>query len=234
MKRLSALVLSLVLVLALTTPALAELRRGDRGGEVRDLQELLLETGWLFAEPDGIYGRDTEAAVRRYQEYAGLPATGTADDATLTRLRADRATLFGEEPENGETEPPAHCVRADDGVFITLLECADHQALRAQAEALLGTGQAEDAQQACALWEEEIAALYDSWMQAAAPETRLNVIAARAAFLAYAERQRAALEALWPDDPQYMYWQLEEILHAQANRLCQLLWEFEGEGEEAQ
>ena len=233
MKRTTALILALALIILCASPALAELRRGSVGEPVRQLQQRLLECGWLFEEPDGAYGRNTEAAVRNYQAYAGLPETGVADDATLQRLETDWILLTGG-GENAEGDPPVNCVRIDEGVGVIREDCAEHQALHAQAEALLASGDADDAKQACALWESALANLYDRWLQAAAPADRLNVVAARATFLAFAENQRAALEALYKDDMQFVYRQMEALLHEQAARVCNLLWEIEGEGGEGQ
>ena len=83
LKRVLAL---LVLLCLLPVCSLAALRRGDKGEDVRSLQQMLVETGWLFEEPDGIFGRNTESAVKDYERYAGLPADGVADDRRLEAL----------------------------------------------------------------------------------------------------------------------------------------------------
>ena len=229
MKKRIALVLSLILLLMCALPALAEVRRGSRGEEVRELQQLLMDCGWLFEVPDGVFGRNTEAALMSYQNSVGLPVTGVADDATLSRLRYDRDALFGSTETEGD--PPVCCVRVDEGAVVTSVDCGAHQELRAKAEALL---EESDGEAACKLWTDELSALYDRWMQAAQPADRLNVIAARASFLAWADNQKAAMLALYKDDEQYAWWQYEALLHAQAGRVCQLLWALEGEGGEAQ
>ena len=78
MKRIARRALCILLLSALLAlPALAELRRGDTGEDVYDLQQILFESGWLFELPDGIFGRNTEEAVRNYQGYARLPQTGS-------------------------------------------------------------------------------------------------------------------------------------------------------------
>ncbi len=77
----------IILVLMLSTPlAMADLSRGDRGDEVVDLQQLLFEAGWLFELPDGIFGRNTEEAVMAFENYAGLPVDGIADDVMIYEL----------------------------------------------------------------------------------------------------------------------------------------------------
>lgn len=62
------------------------LRRGSRGPDVERLQRGLAQAG--FGVPrDGIFGANTEAAVRRYQQARGLVADGVVGPATWTALR---------------------------------------------------------------------------------------------------------------------------------------------------
>ena len=66
------------------------LRRNDRGDDVRTLQQLLVDQGYLNAGgADGIYGGGTEKAVTRFQEDQGLEPDGVAWPQTLKRLRHD-------------------------------------------------------------------------------------------------------------------------------------------------
>jgi peptidoglycan hydrolase-like protein with peptidoglycan-binding domain len=57
----------------------------ERGPEVARLQEALRRNGADIVS-DGLYGDGTRRAVESYQRQAGLPASGTADAATLARL----------------------------------------------------------------------------------------------------------------------------------------------------
>jgi peptidoglycan hydrolase-like protein with peptidoglycan-binding domain len=62
------------------------LQRGDQGERVRELQEKLTSAGFSTKGVDGIYGRDTELAVRGYQQANGLPVDGVAGEQTLLKL----------------------------------------------------------------------------------------------------------------------------------------------------
>ncbi len=44
--------------------------------------------------PDGIFGRETIAAVREYQQHNGIPVTGTADFRTWTAIYTAYAALI--------------------------------------------------------------------------------------------------------------------------------------------
>jgi hypothetical protein len=70
-------------------PALSErgqLDLNDRGRRVRALQRALNDLGYRAGQPDGVYGSQTVAAVRRFQREAGLPEDGIAGPRTLRAL----------------------------------------------------------------------------------------------------------------------------------------------------
>ena len=59
----------------------------DRGPAVRKLQELLRAAGNSI-EPDGVFGQQTEAAVRQFQSDHGLAADGVVGSRTWAVLRS--------------------------------------------------------------------------------------------------------------------------------------------------
>jgi N-acetylmuramoyl-L-alanine amidase len=63
-----------------------ELKRGDRGEEVKRMQKKL---GGLVT--DGIFGRNTQKALKDFQKKSGLPQTGVLDSVTYKEL-------YNEEP----------------------------------------------------------------------------------------------------------------------------------------
>lgn len=72
-------------------------RRGDRGPVVKDIQEKLRKLGYYVgpAGADGLFGTHTEGAVREFQERSALPVTGSVDDATYRAL-SERSLTLGE------------------------------------------------------------------------------------------------------------------------------------------
>ncbi|MBQ9210627.1 MAG: peptidoglycan-binding protein [Clostridia bacterium] len=94
------------------TKAYHNLAQGDKGEEVKRLQERLIEMGYLpEGSADGAYGGQTRNAVRRFQYYNGLTVDGIAGRATQTNLfeNPDAAPYPGEEtatPEVTETPVP--------------------------------------------------------------------------------------------------------------------------------
>ena len=74
-----------------TEPVSGELRRGDSGEDVREMQKRLLK--WDYAclpeyGADGDFGRETEDAVKAFQRASKLPETGVYDPATEAALMA--------------------------------------------------------------------------------------------------------------------------------------------------
>lgn len=67
-------------------PEYSTLQVGDRGDEVRRLQEELARYGYYEGEIDGVYGNQTRRAVEQFQYQHGLSADGMAGRVTLTVL----------------------------------------------------------------------------------------------------------------------------------------------------
>ena len=59
--------------------------------ERRELQEKLIERGFLAGDADGIVGSRTVAAVRAFQTSAGLPSDGYASSSVLKALKETAA-----------------------------------------------------------------------------------------------------------------------------------------------
>jgi hypothetical protein len=77
-----ALILTTALALsALCGSAAAELKKGSRGAHVAKVQR------WVGVSPDGVFGKGTRAAVRRWQRRHGLHADGVVGPATCSALR---------------------------------------------------------------------------------------------------------------------------------------------------
>lgn len=59
---------------------------GSRGDEVKQIQEKLKSWGYYDGEVDGIYGSQTMAAVKAFQEKNGLTVDGIAGTETLNAM----------------------------------------------------------------------------------------------------------------------------------------------------
>ena len=85
---------------------LETLERGSRGDGVRKLQNSLISAGYSVGSTgaDGIYGPNTERAVRNYQQAMGLQVDGIAGRETLGSLYGGEQTQMptGYDPEAEE------------------------------------------------------------------------------------------------------------------------------------
>jgi peptidoglycan hydrolase-like protein with peptidoglycan-binding domain len=72
------------------------IKRGDSGWDVAALQFRLAWRGFPSGTFDGGYGSHAEAALRRFQSYAGIPSDGVAGQVTLRtlRLQAPRSPIW--------------------------------------------------------------------------------------------------------------------------------------------
>ena len=76
------------LAAASTTTNSTTLSKGSTGKQVKNLQVALAEQGYDVGNPDGVYGKKTEAAVMQYQMDNGLTVDGIAGKNTLGSLNS--------------------------------------------------------------------------------------------------------------------------------------------------
>ena len=74
------------------------LQLGDRDGDdstayIVFMQNRLIELGYLRDAADGVFGENTQTAVKAFQRGNGLPDTGIADSATQEKLYSDLSSL---------------------------------------------------------------------------------------------------------------------------------------------
>ena len=51
-----------------------------------DMQKKLVDSGYLRGKPDGVFGKNTSDALKKFQEKNGLPITGKPDNETIAIL----------------------------------------------------------------------------------------------------------------------------------------------------
>lgn len=149
------------------------LQRGKtKSAAVTELQEMLMELGFLHDKADGIFGQKTEAAVKDFQIASGFEPTGIAYPQTLDALRYAFGNPNGNTPDNDpetETDPetdidpvtdivPAgyakemqgsgFCSFLHEGEYAVIrVFCEDHLALKKTVETMLSNvGDSEEAQ----------------------------------------------------------------------------------------
>ena len=210
--------LAVLLIVLLLIPgcALAEVRRGDRGEDVIELQQLLFDTGFLFELPDGVFGGNTEDALKWFQEYAGLEPTGVAGEAEMDALRACRAQLQG---EDGLPEASGEPIEGDYPVCCQryLLEDGSEHIELCGRHALLDADETLPAREK---WENELNTLYDQWLAASPEENQAAILSSRSFFLLWIEQQAQAFQLQGAADAET---RVVEMLRAQCAEICSIL-----------
>lgn len=82
-------------------------KEGMRGAQVREVQELLISKGFLQGEADGVCGAATVAAIKKFQEQAGLEPDGICGDETYAMLGGHMSggSNFSAEAASGALKP---------------------------------------------------------------------------------------------------------------------------------
>ena len=91
-----------IFIIALAQRASAELyKKGSGGPTVSEIQTRLKNWGYYNGEVDGVYGSQTEKAVRWFQQKNGLSADGQVGDQTLAALGIPTGQSTSESTDSG-------------------------------------------------------------------------------------------------------------------------------------
>ncbi len=106
-RRWAAILLSICLAFVSSAQAVTpngSYENGDRGEEIRKLQQALKDLGFLTGEVDGSFGTYTENAVRKFQKKYRLKVDGLVGPATLKMIYEKAEKVQG---SSGKTEKTA-------------------------------------------------------------------------------------------------------------------------------
>jgi rare lipoprotein A (peptidoglycan hydrolase) len=140
--------LLLLFVLASAPPASAAtlgertLGRGDRGWDVVVLQRVLGMRGYPPGPPDGVFGRLTKGAVKRFQRAKGLAVDGRVGPQTTSSLGAwplRTASYYGPGLWGNRTACGQVLRRGTRGVAHRTLPCGTRVAVYANGRIVLAT-----------------------------------------------------------------------------------------------
>lgn len=85
-KRIYTVFIAVAILLAVCLNVSALSKNGSSGEEVKKIQTKLKNWGYYNGSVDGVYGWQTENAVRSFQKKNGLKADGVAGEATLNAM----------------------------------------------------------------------------------------------------------------------------------------------------
>ena len=178
MNRKSWIALILATAIILTAACAAAdaypLKRGSKGDEVKALQEMLIDLGFLQDEPDGIFGKKTESAAKAWQKFRGVKQTGRMTSDEMTVLDETWSLVMDVATEASATEEELKaifvsgcCPYENDGV--THFEyCYRHYRAIGLADLLQNkrineTMESKCAERLASLWLNYISGMYDEW-----------------------------------------------------------------------
>ena len=96
MKKMTAIILAVLMVLSIAAAAMGEENKiwgtGDSGEKVTWIQTRLKELEYLDRDPTGTFDAETEAALKAFQRDQGLLETGMADHITMKALETATET----------------------------------------------------------------------------------------------------------------------------------------------
>ncbi len=229
MRRLQGLLaILLALCLLLSSAAMAELKRGDSGDTVLEIQRHLRDGGFLGAEPDGIFGKQTEQAVIAFQEVFDYEPNGILDDEQINYLLyatedevPDVFCTDGAGADGRGLESYCYSVTESNGYYYetNTIYCDAHSWIVAPAEAILQNGEAADA---AIMYEEAVMELYtELWARMPDGDAGDCVKTAISSMNLMVSGQLELLEKLYGDaDPQKFQEKRVELLRSQMVFLC--------------
>ena len=98
------------------------LNKGDKGNEVKALQQRLKELGYYKSTCDGQFGDVTVSAVKAFQKKNGLTADGVAGETTLKKLNSDSAIMANGKPAKEEVKDDGILNKGDKGEDVKKLQ----------------------------------------------------------------------------------------------------------------
>lgn len=222
------------------------LYRGIQDKEaVRDIQQKLLDLGYLKSKVDGIFGKDTERALREFAADEALPEDGVAWPATQNRLHSvwsgepdatpePTAAPTPEPTAEPTAEPtpepaaPAYCSCDENGAWTM---CESHALIREAAQTLYQSTKNDASRlrvlgQVRVLWQNEMDALYDAWMAGAEDDEALGMIlSGRAAFANFMAMQESMWRMSLGEDAPEVLENVNKALEERCMQLCGLVAE---------
>ena len=98
------------------------LRSGDSGTDVKQLQENLIQLGYMSGKPDGKYGDTTTAAVKAFQKANNLKDDGTAGPETLKAIYSGTAKAASGSTDSSAAKTTTTLKRGSTGADVKNLQ----------------------------------------------------------------------------------------------------------------
>jgi len=94
-------------------------RHGDKGTDVKSLQDRLKELKYLSVRSSGFFGEETQKAVKSFQSRNGLSADGVVGEQTWDKLYSDNARPAGTSSSSGSSSGSSSSKASHTGPLAT-------------------------------------------------------------------------------------------------------------------
>ena len=197
--------------------------------EVKELQQMLTDLGFLNDKVDGIFGAKTEKAVKALQKEHGLTVDGIAWPQTIHNLGVAWNAAFGEPEaptESGAAYPPmcTLLVLEDETEIWDTCEVHADIFMHAADELPETAAETEIANAYTAAWQAELERLYQLWLEKCAPEDQPMVINHKTMFMGYLNSQQFLWNTQYGEGSMNTLNRVNMMLMYQCSMLCDLTY----------
>ena len=192
--------------------------------EVKELQQMLTDLGFLNDKVDGIFGAKTEKAVKAFQKEYGLNADGIAWPQTIHTLGVAWDVEFGI-PEDAYA-PCCSFLETDENGKQYWETCEVHSNIYMHAaDALPETAaETEIAHAYTAAWQTELDRLYQIWLLNSLPEEQPLVINHKTMFQGYLNSQQKLWNVQYGEGSVKVLEMTNDMLMEQCYTLCSVVY----------
>ena len=200
----------------------------NKKNEVKELQQLLTDLGFLNDKVDGIFGAKTEKAVKAFQTKYGLKQDGIAWPQTIHTLGVAWDVAFGEPEapvEPGCAYPPQCTLIVLEDETEVWDTCEVHSDIFMHAADALpeGAGEEEILRTCIAAWQTELERMYQIWLLNSLPEDQPMVITHKTMFQGYLNSQQMLWNSRYGEGSVQALELVNEMLMEQCYTLCSLV-----------
>ena len=201
----------------------------NKKDEVKELQQLLTDLGFLNDKIDGIFGSKTEKAVKACQKEYGLKQDGIAWPQTIHTLGVAWDVAFGEpeEPvESGAAFPPfcGLLILEDETESWDTCEIHSNIYMHAADELPETATEAEILNAYAAAWQTDLNRLYQIWLLNSLPEDQPMVINHKTMFQGYLNSQQTLWNVQYGEGSVKALEMTNDMLMEQCYTLCGVVY----------
>jgi len=201
----------------------------NKSEEVKSLQQLLTDLGFLNDKIDGIFGSKTENAVKSCQTEYGLTSDGIAWPQTIHTLGVAWDVEFGEpeepvEPGNAYAPFCTMLNLENDQKYWDMCEVHSDIFMHAADSVNEDLGEEEILKAYIDAWQTDLDRMYQIWLLNVNPEEQPMVVNSKTMFMGYLNSQQMLWNAQYGAGSVKTFEMTNEMLMEQCFSLCGVIY----------